>query len=127
VSRTRFRARIIPKSRKAKDQLNLHYTDLNEDNEWLRKLRANITLIRHDLNQEYPRQVEEKWHLAHVLDVMRLDILQRDGGIYFDTDIIALQPFDSLLHSPKDIVLGHEGCNRFGLCNGSFWGGRAPH
>ncbi|KAJ5504761.1 hypothetical protein N7463_007635 [Penicillium fimorum] len=106
------------------DRLNLHYTDLNDDNEWLRKLYANITLVRHDLKQEYPKQVEENWHLAHVSDVMRLDILQRDGGIYFDTDIIALQPFDSLLHSPKDTILGNEGRDRFGLCNGIILGRR---
>jgi hypothetical protein len=41
------------------NRLNLDYTDLNENNEWLGKLRANITLIRHDMKQEYPRQVEE--------------------------------------------------------------------
>ncbi|OGE47781.1 hypothetical protein PENARI_c037G01181 [Penicillium arizonense] len=104
------------------DRLNLHCTDLNENNEWLRKLRANITLVRHDLKQEYPRQVEENWQQAHLADMLRLDIIQRDGGIYFDTDIIALQPFDNLLHSPKDIVLGHEGRNRFGLCNGIILG-----
>jgi hypothetical protein len=63
------------------NRLNLHYTDLNENNEWLGKLRANITLILHDMKQEYPRHLEENWHLAHVSDVMRLDILQRDGGI----------------------------------------------
>lgn len=104
------------------DRLNLHYTDLNDDNEWLRKLHANITLVHHDLKQEYPKQVEENWHLAHVSDVMRLDILQRDGGIYFDTDIIALRPFDGLLHSPKDTILGNEGRDRFGLCNGIILG-----
>ncbi|KAJ5297909.1 hypothetical protein PENANT_c012G02921 [Penicillium antarcticum] len=104
------------------DQLNLHYTDLNENNEWLVKLRDYITLVHHDMKQEYPRQIEENWHLAHVSDVMRLDILQRNGGIYFDTDIIALQPFDNLLHSPKDMVLGQEGRNRFGLCNGIILG-----
>ncbi|KAJ5761972.1 uncharacterized protein N7511_005354 [Penicillium nucicola] len=104
------------------EQLNLHYTDLNENNEWLIKLRDNITLVHHDMKQEYPRQVEENWHLAHVSDVMRLDILQRDGGIYFDTDIISLHPFDNLLHSPKDMVLGQEGLTRFGLCNGIILG-----
>ncbi|KAJ6191056.1 hypothetical protein N7519_001077 [Penicillium mononematosum] len=104
------------------DRLNLHYTDLNDDNEWLRKLHANITLVHHDLEQEYPKQVEENWYLAHISDVMRLDILHRDGGIYLDTDIIALQPFDDLLHSPKDTVLGNEGRGRFGLCNGIILG-----
>jgi hypothetical protein len=100
------------------DRLNLHYTDLNLDNQWLRKVSSDITLIPHDLQKEYPKQVKEKWHLAHVSDVMRLDILQREGGIYFDTDIIALQPFENLLHSPKDLVLGHESRDRGGLCNG---------
>lgn len=104
------------------DRLNLHYTDLNNGNEWLRKLHANITFIHHDLQQEYPKQIEENWHLAHISDVMRLDILQRDGGIYFDTDVIALQPFDDLLHSPKDTILGNDGRERFGLCNGIILG-----
>lgn len=99
------------------DQLNLHYTCLNEENEWFQKLRDNVTLVHHDLDQEYAQQIKDKWDISHVADVLRLDVIGREGGIYLDMDVIALRPFDNLLHSEKDVILGHEGGDRNGLCN----------
>lgn len=55
--------------------------------------------------------------LAHQSDLLRLDIMTREGGIYLDTDVFVLKPFTDLLSSPRDIVMGHEGGNRYGLCN----------
>lgn len=55
-------------------------------------------------------------HYAHKADVLRLQILQMFGGIYFDIDVIPLKPFDSLLNN--EFVMGEEGKDgKYGLCN----------
>lgn len=60
------------------------------------------------MTAEYNRQIEEKWQLPHLTDILWLDIVHREGRIYLDTDVIALEPFDSLLQNPRDVILGHE-------------------
>ncbi|KAJ5669002.1 hypothetical protein N7462_010072 [Penicillium macrosclerotiorum] len=104
------------------DIINLHYTVLNHKNEWLKKLRDNITLVQHDLAQEYSRQMDEKWKITHISDLLRLDVINREGGIYVDMDVILLRHFDNLLQSPKDLILGNEGGDRHGLCNAIILG-----
>lgn len=56
-------------------------------------------------------------HYAHISDILRLQILQREGGIYLDGDVYVLQPFDLLLQSPRDVVMGHKGGDRSRLTN----------
>lgn len=59
---------------------------------------------------------KEKW--AFCADYARLDILLKYGGIYLDTDMEVLKPFDSMLHtkcflgmeSEKFISAGIIGC-----------------
>jgi len=99
------------------DTLKIHYEELNMDNIWFRKMRNNVTLVHHDMALEYPKQTQEKWQVSHLADVLRLDILRQEGGIYLDTDVIALQSFDTLRHNERDVILGHEGGDRHGLCN----------
>lgn len=43
---------------------------------------------------------------AFMSDYLRLWILYREGGIYMDTDVQVLKPFDDLLHYP--MFLGYE-------------------
>ena len=50
---------------------------------------------------------------AHMADVIRLEMLQRHGGIYLDLDVVCLRPFDPLLQ--HDFVMGMEPGT--GLCN----------
>jgi len=45
---------------------------------------------------------------AHRSDVMRLEILLREGGIYMDSDVIPLRPFGPLLRQGKPCLLGEE-------------------
>lgn len=104
------------------DTLKFHYTSVNEDNVWFRKVRDNITLVQHDLEWEYPDQIQQKWKVSHMADALRLDILREEGGIYLDTDVISLRSFDNLMHCDKDVVLGHEGGDRHGLCNAIILG-----
>jgi hypothetical protein len=101
------------------DQLKLHHSKtLNEDNVWLRKVRSRLTLVHHDMAAEYPVQLAQEWRLPHVADVLRLDLIHNKGGIYLDMDVISLKSFDRLRRSKRDLLLGHEGGNRQGLCNG---------
>lgn len=52
-------------------------------------------------------------YLAHMADVIRLEQLQKHGGIYLDLDVISLKPFDELLQN--NFVMGMEA--GVGLCN----------
>ncbi|KAK2074585.1 hypothetical protein P8C59_008780 [Phyllachora maydis] len=107
------------------DAIYLHYTYLSEPasadphadpltNPWIRRLARDITLVHHD-----PAPNAAATQYAHLSDTMRLRFLLEHGGIYLDIDSFALRPFDRLLHAPpgRDVVLGAEGGNRWGLCN----------
>ncbi len=56
-------------------------------------------------------------HVAHQADVLRLDILLEQGGIYLDLDTITARSFSDLLH--HETVLGEERVDGklVGLCN----------
>ena len=45
----------------------------------------------------YVRQAYEAKEWAYVTDYVRLKIVYENGGIYFDTDVEVIKPFDSLL------------------------------
>lgn len=45
----------------------------------------------------YTRQAAERGKWAFVSDYARFDILHRHGGIYFDTDVEVIAPFDDIL------------------------------
>lgn len=58
-------------------------------------------------------------HVAHQADIIRLQALIEEGGIYLDVDTISKKPFTDLLH--HDCVLGIQGYpngTAEGLCNG---------
>ncbi|KAJ4204547.1 hypothetical protein NW759_014884 [Fusarium solani] len=113
----------------------LHYTYLADppmlepganatSNVWIQRLEPYITLVYH-APETLPTQRYTKitsveggagMHYAHVADILRLQLL-REGGIYLDIDVLALRPFTDLLHGPRDVIMGHEGGNRAGLCN----------
>jgi len=98
-------------------KLKLHYSFLNEDNVWYKKLAHSITLVFHNPESELHGKARNKWKVAHLADVLRLDILQREGGIYLDSDVLSLRSFDTILSGTKDVIMGHEGRTRYGLCN----------
>jgi len=55
-------------------------------------------------------------HPAHRADIVRLQALIREGGIYLDTDVYVHRSFDSLLN--EQVVLGAEGQGaQFGTAN----------
>lgn len=66
-----------------------------------------------------PRQIfgNALLHFAHRADVLRLEVLIRDGGIYLDTDVFVHRSFDDLLE--HHAVIGQEGLGKVPkvLCN----------
>ncbi|KAI4152359.1 MAG: hypothetical protein LQ340_002955 [Diploschistes diacapsis] len=103
--------------------LKIHYTRLDRDNRWFQALAPNLTLVYHD-PAEYldaagfgAQGSSRQWHVAHVADVLRLQILRDEGGIYLDSDAYALQPLDGVLRGARDVVMAHEGGNRYGMAN----------
>ncbi len=60
-----------------------------------------------DVNfNEYTKQAYQEKKYAFVSDVARIEALYRYGGIYLDTDIEVIKPFDDLLS--KGCILGFE-------------------
>ena len=47
----------------------------------------------------YVRQAYEAKKWAYVTDYVRLQVVYENGGIYFDTDVEVIKPFDSLLRN----------------------------
>ncbi|ETS76176.1 hypothetical protein PFICI_11563 [Pestalotiopsis fici W106-1] len=100
------------------EKVSLHYTYISEPpspdanaspltNPWIKRLEDDITLVHHAPEEQ----------AAHVSDILRLKLLQSEGGVYLDMDSFALRSFTKILKSPRGIVLGYEGGNRYGLCN----------
>lgn len=101
------------------ESVMIHSYSLNEKNLWWQFIKHAVTLVIHEPHQTL-RTVDGRVHklrLPHQTDVLRLQILHQEGGIYLDTDVYALQSFSPLLQSPKDLLMGHEGGNRSGIGN----------
>ena len=62
-------------------------------------------------DNRYLRQALEAGQWAFVSDVVRLYALYRDGGIYLDTDVEVLRPFDDFLN--LDFFIGSEKNDKF--------------
>ena len=77
-----------------------------------------------DINT-YCRQAYDAKKFAFASDVLRFDILSREGGVYVDIDVEFLKPIDELLD--QECFLGLEDDRRFfvapGLIMGSVAGG----
>jgi len=101
------------------EAIKLHTYALNEENEWWEAIKHRVDLVHHE-PQRYLQTSDGSSHklrLAHQTDVLRLEILHEEGGIYLDTDVYALRSFSPLLQSPRDLLMGHEGGGRNGLGN----------
>lgn len=101
--------------------LKIHTYGLNTSGPWWDSLSHSerITIVEYDrysIHGPHGRPVDD-FLLQHQADFLRLAILRQEGGIYLDHDVFVLKPFTELLQSPRDIVMGHEGGNRYGLCN----------
>ncbi|MCJ1385246.1 hypothetical protein MMC17_008367 [Xylographa soralifera] len=97
-------------------QVKIHYASLDQNSEWFLKLKDNVTLVYHDPERGVLGK-SRSWQAAHRADLLRLQILSEEGGIYMDLDVFALRPLDTILRCQKDIIMGHEGGDRAGLAN----------
>lgn len=101
------------------ESIKIHSYSLNESNVWWQLIKHTVTLVIHEPHQTLQTSDGRvhKLRLPHQTDILRLQILHQEGGIYLDTDVYALQSFSPLLQSPKDLLMGHEGGNRSGIGN----------
>jgi hypothetical protein len=97
----------------------LHSYSLNTSNPYYQLLSPYLTLQIHDKTtlRGPDNKSLDAFALAHQADFLRLSILESQGGIYLDTDVYPLRSFSHLLHSPRDVIMAHEGGNRYGLGN----------
>lgn len=92
------------------DVLYFHHTE-EPEGIWWQKARALLTLNRvAPVTEVFGNPVK---YPAHQADVIRLEMLQRFGGIYLDLDVVCLNPFKPLLDN--SFVMGIEPGT--GLCN----------
>ncbi|CAG8694437.1 20098_t:CDS:1, partial [Cetraspora pellucida] len=78
---------------------------------WYQLIKPKLTIMKTRIVTEIfgnPVNV-----IQHKSDIIRMEVLRDSGGIYFDLDIIALQPFDDLLYD--DFTMGIE--REAGLCD----------
>lgn len=65
----------------------------------------NATLVKTRLVEHiFNKSVD---HHAHRGDIMRLEVLLNYGGIYLDTDVLALRSFEPLLNI-SDVIMAHQ-------------------
>lgn len=96
-------------------ELVLYYED-EPTGRWWQLAREFITRT---VQVEPPRWIGtvELKHPAHQADILRLDLLQRDGGIYLDLDVLSVRPLTPFLQ--EHFVLGREGQESpMIVCNG---------
>lgn len=91
------------------------YYEYEPEGAWWQQTRPHLDLVRITA----PREVfgNPLLHVAHRADVVRLQVLLEQGGIYLDCDVFVHRDFDDLLG--HDVVMGQEGEGKSvdGLCN----------
>lgn len=89
------------------------WIDTEPDGEWwdLTKPMVNIQFVEPP-NEIFGKPITEQ---AHKSDVIRLQVLLEEGGVYVDTDTIFVKPFTELLNNK--VVMGQQGVGGSeGLC-----------
>lgn len=96
------------------DVINFYY-DHEPSGEWWERAKPYLNL--HQIKPPTEVFGVPLYHSAHQADVVRLQVLIEQGGIYLDTDVICAKPLTPLLKHP--FVLGQAGIeNRvIDLCN----------
>lgn len=99
------------------DTMYFYYT-YEPSGEYWDKAKPYLTLVQ----VEAPTEIygNPLTHMAHKADIIRLQALYENGGIYMDMDTICVKPFTPLLN--EKAVLGIQGTTvdptiAYGLCN----------
>lgn len=95
------------------DKVNF-YCQFEPTTPWWSLSRELLTVVKIEAPQEiFGRPLK---HVAHQSDVVRLQRLIAEGGIYLDADVLVQRSFDDLLDNST--VLGREGeAGKFGVAN----------
>ena len=92
------------------DEIVFHYAH-EPDTKWWEAAKKLVTLDRVKPRDEiFGRPIS---HFAHKADILRLELLNAEGGIYLDIDTFCIRPLEPLL--VHDSVMGVE--PNAGLCN----------
>lgn len=73
---------------------------------WWDKIKEMVDVVYTPMDGVY-RNVNIEWPQLQS-DVTRLEILQREGGIYLDTDMLLLRPLDTFLRHNEEFIMGAE-------------------
>lgn len=99
------------------DEINFYYKYEPSGELW-EEIKPLLNLIKVEPPEEiYGNKIE---HMAHKADIIRLQALYEQGGIYMDIDTICVKPFTDLLTNSS--VMGIQGQTHqpempYGLCN----------
>ena len=94
------------------DEVNV-YCNQEPKGKWWKKIRDEVNVVMIEPPTEiFGKPITE---LAHMSDVIRLQVLLEEGGIYTDMDTISVRPYGDLLNNK--FVLGQQGVGGSeGLC-----------
>lgn len=84
--------------------VRLYYSQAPTDNSWWDEIAQEVELVQVKPPQEFAGV--ELTSYQYKADILRLQILQEQGGAYLDIDVISLKSFDDLWH--ESCVLGLE-------------------
>lgn len=90
------------------------YFSFEPEGEWWERTKEIVTTKKVDPPDEIFGN--KLYHVAHKADILRLNVLKENGGIYMDLDTICCRPFSGLLDNK--FVIGRQGkWRKMGLCN----------
>ena len=112
------------------EKIFMWYNDqenLLENNKWWKLIGAYVTFIKINIPTNINNHVIK--YKQHQADIMRINILNKIGGVYMDIDILSLYPLDGSIKHPKfyqykisdfnlfnhELVIARE--TEFKLCN----------
>jgi mannosyltransferase OCH1-like enzyme len=85
----------------------IHYNKLPQNNEYWNKISSKVELRYVDIPQTFD-DFELKY-FQYKADVVRLELLYNEGGIYLDIDMLILKNFDEIFKDGYDFYISKEG------------------
>jgi len=85
------------------DLIYLHYIDKPPSGEWANKLSSIVKFNK--VAMPFIRNDTAPLMVQHISDFIRVEVLIKYGGIYYDTDLISLREIDELLQGQHTVVL----------------------
>ena len=77
---------------------------------------ATLTCGRLEIASSYPELLARACHLSQRSNIWRYEIVSRFGGVYLDTDVEPLRPFDDLLAGLEAFVARKTQAPQVGFC-----------